>query len=236
MRLRSPEEIIKGVHQLRVFAGKVTVITTEAGAVLVDAGPRGSLKTIASGLEALGLSPESVALVVITHHHPDHAGGLAELVEATAARVAVHSMDAGVVSGKEPNPGSLNNPLLAKVTRPLMPLLYGPAVEVDYRLEDQDRLPVDPEITVVHTPGHTPGSICLYVASDKLLIAGDALQHKSGTLSPPASPVTQDMELAVESLGRLIQLEVDTICFSHFPPLRGNIRESLQRLVLKKSA
>ena len=193
MRLRSPEEITKDVHQLRVFAGKVTIITTETGAVLVDAGPRGSLRTIASGLEAVGSSLDGVALIVLTHHHPDHSGGLAQLVEATAARVAVHSMDAGVVSGKQPIPAPHRNPLLATVTRPFMPLLHGLAVEVDYDLEDQDRLPVDPEIIVVHTPGHTPGSICLYVASERLLIVGDSLQYRFGKLSPPASSVTQDM-------------------------------------------
>ena len=88
---------------------------------------------------------------------------------------------------------------------------------------------------MVHTPGHTKGSICLEVTSRKVLIVGDALQHKGGRLSLPASAVTLDPEQAVESLKKLLHLDFDVICFSHFPALRRHARESLRELVEAQS-
>jgi glyoxylase-like metal-dependent hydrolase (beta-lactamase superfamily II) len=103
-------------------------------------------------------------------------------------------------------------------------------------LEDGDSLPGAQDITVVHTPGHTAGSICLYVASKKLVIVGDALQYRLRKLGPPASAVTQDPSLALESIAKLMRLDIETICFSHFPPLRRNARDALRRLVEGRAA
>ena len=78
---------------------------------------------------------------------------------------------------------------------------------------------MDRDIRTVHVPGHTPGSICLYLASEGVLIVGDALQYRFRRLSPPAAAVTQDSKQANESLKKLLKLDFDTIVFSHFPPL-----------------
>ena len=53
---------------------------------------------------------------------------------------------------------------------------------------------------------------------------------------PPASSVTQDPDQAVESLQKLMSLDFDTICFSHFPPLKKGARDALQRLIQRKAS
>ena len=233
MKLLKPVRVVLGVYQLRAIGARVTVLFGDDGVVLVDAGGRGSLGLISAGLKALDSSLEKVRLVVITHSHPDHAGGLAKLVETTSTLVAVHRREAGVINGDEPIPPPHRYSLVASLTRPFMGMLYGDPVPVEYLLEDGDNLPTAQEIRTIHTPGHTPGSICLYVASQRMLIGGDALRHRFGRLGSPSPSVTQDPDQAMESLKKLLSLDIETICFSHSSPLRTGAREALQRLVQK---
>ena len=117
------------------------------------------------------------------------------------------------------------------MTKPLIRFFAGKGVPVAYRLGDGDVLPTTEGIRIVHTPGHTPGSMCLYVESKKLLIVGDALQYSRGVLTPPARWVTHDFDLAVASLNKLLDLDFETICFSHFSPMREGAPESLKMLI-----
>ena len=232
MRLGNPIDVAPGVFQIRTIGARVTVLTGGGDVTLVDAGAIGSLGTITSGLRALDLFLEQVTLIVLTHYHPDHSGGLGKLVEATSAKVAVHSAEAEIIRGDEPAPSPHTNPMIARLTGPILgPLLYGTPVKVDYSLEDGQLLPVGEETRVVHTPGHTAGSICLYLTAKKVLIVGDALQYRLRRLRPPAESVTKDSRQARESLRRLVDLDIGTICFSHFSPLRQNPGQALRKLV-----
>ena len=236
MKLGKPIQIAKDMHQIRTVGARVTLIMSGRDAVLVDAGLRGSSNTITAGLKALSVSPDHVSLIVLTHYDPDHSGGLARLAEATSAKVAVHAREASIVSGASPAPSPYRSKVLAAVARPLIAPLYGAPVDVDYLLEDGDRLPVETDIQVLHTPGHTRGSICLYLTATKVLITGDALQYRFRRLSPPAAAVTEDPKQAKESLKKLLLVDFDTLCFGHFPPLRSGARSALERLVDKHKA
>ena len=234
-RLTEPLETGPGLCQLRALGSRVTALFDGDAVVLVDAGGRGSLPLIARGVERLGASIEQVRLIVLTHYHPDHAGGLAGLVDATGARLAVHRSEVGFINGDLPPPNALRWRLLGWPVRPLLPLLYDRPVRVDCLLEDGDTLPFRPDIRVVHTPGHTPGSISLYVQSTGSVIVGDALQHRFRRLGPPAAAVSWDRRQALESLRRLTLFDFESIWFSHFPPLRRNARAALRRLVESKT-
>ncbi len=231
LRIGSPIAVAPGLNQLRAVASRVTVVTAGERALVIDAGARGSVGLVVSGLEALGIQPEQVAVIAITHHHPDHTGGLARLSRATGARVAAHRLDAGVIDGTEPRPDPYRNEFVAGVTRPIVRALYGDAVTVDTSLKDGDLLPFEEEVRVVHIPGHTPGSICLFIPGKGTIVVGDALQFRYGKLGPPAENVTADNRLARESLAKLLPLDFHTICFSHYPPLTTNAHRELDMLV-----
>jgi glyoxylase-like metal-dependent hydrolase (beta-lactamase superfamily II) len=97
-------------------------------------------------------------------------------------------------------------------------------------LADGDQLPVLGGLQVIHTPGHTPGSICLYSPSRRLVIVGDILQRLHGRVTYPNQIFTDDMPLARRSIARLADLDIETILFSHYPALREGARDALKGL------
>lgn len=232
-----PIKVTEGVFQIRALGARVTILVEGDAVLMVDAGSRGSAGPIARGLRSMGLSRYQVERVVITHAHPDHSGGLGKLVSGTDIEVAAHRLDADVIEGIVPPLGPLQGSLLAKVMNPLTSKLMGDPVAVDRRLEDGDVIPFPMDVRAVHLPGHTVGSIAIHIPAKETIIVGDALQYKlAWRLGPPAGWVTRCPNQAMRSLVKLLALDFDAICFSHFPPMRRGSRTALQRLIEAHSA
>jgi hydroxyacylglutathione hydrolase len=127
-------------------------------AVVVD--PGDNIHEILSRLEKHGLT---LRQIVITHAHIDHIGGAAQLKKATGAPVLLNQNDLGMLNMMEIQAGWLGVPT-PEVAPPDASAEDGLAVGLpSLRAE------------VLHTPGHTPGSICLLFAKQDLLLAGDTL-------------------------------------------------------------
>ena len=231
-----PIRIADGLFQVRAIGARVTVLVERDEILLVDAGSPGSRGLIERGIGALGLSAGQVGRVVVTHAHPDHCGGLSGLIKGRAIAVAAHALDADVIEGTAPLPSPVQNMILGRLTRPVYMALMGRPVPVHSRLEDGDSVDFGIEVRVVHLPGHTDGSIALYVPAKRAVIVGDALQYRfARRLGPPARWVTRRPEVALRSLERLLELDFDVICFSHFPPLRENPHEAIRMLIDENS-
>ena len=232
MKLGNPIRVVNGVFQIRALGSRVTALIGDDRALLVDAGMKGSGGLILTGLQELGVDADSVSGVVITHYHPDHAGGVQELVYDRDIDVMAHRLDARILAGAEEQPNPFQHKLVARLTARMIDRVNGPPTPIDTELEDGDVIPFDFPVQVVHTPGHTAGSIALFLPDQKLLIVGDALQYRLGRrLTPPAAAVTQDPEEAMKSLRKLLRLDFHTICFSHFPPFHGGARAALRQMI-----
>ena len=232
MMFDRPIPVADGIFQIRAIGARVTVLVENGEALLVDAGLPGSSAVILRGLKRLGVLPEQLTRVVLTHFHPDHAGGLGQLAAGRQVAVAAHSLEADIIEGKAPLPGVMPDRPLGDMTQPVVARLMGRPVPVELRLEDGDVIPFGAEVRVVHVPGHTEGSIALLLPEKGAVIVGDALQYKlARRLSPPVTLGADRLKQAIRSLEKLAGLDFETICFSHFPLLRREPRHALRRLV-----
>jgi glyoxylase-like metal-dependent hydrolase (beta-lactamase superfamily II) len=89
---------------------------------------------------------------------------------------------------------------------------------IDNVVRDGDVLPYVGGLRVIHTPGHTPGSMSLLLAQSRVLIAGDTIINNKDRLSRPL-PLRADRDESEQSLQKLAQLDFDVCCFGHGPPL-----------------
>jgi hydroxyacylglutathione hydrolase len=145
--------------------------------IIVDTGYPGSAPAIVDKLTENGIDPKTVSLIIITHGHADHFGSAADLKKQTSAPVAVHKLDTETLrKGQDP-------PLhpTGAIGRLLLPLLErrGPAkappVEPDILIEgEMDLKKFGTDGNIIHTPGHTPGSISVVLPSGEVII-GDLI-------------------------------------------------------------
>ncbi|GAA3737080.1 MBL fold metallo-hydrolase [Salinactinospora qingdaonensis] len=137
--------------------------------ILVDAGPAGQEERLLRRLSGAGISPSDVSLIVLTHCHPDHAGGAAELSRRLDVPVAVHANEVEWATTGTSIFHDVIRPFGYVLRRMLSPTF--PAVKPDLVLEEGvDLEEYGVPLRVLHTPGHTTGSVTLL---DRL--SGDAL-------------------------------------------------------------
>jgi glyoxylase-like metal-dependent hydrolase (beta-lactamase superfamily II) len=131
----------------------------------------------------------TLKLIVSTHGHWDHTGANAAVAEHTGAQIAVHPLDAHRLT----NPQPLFAPFEIPPSVPAVELAEGGEIRFG-----------DIRLSVLHTPGHTEGSVCLLSADDGLLFSGDTLFANGwGRVDlPGGSP-----EVMAESIARLADLE-----------------------------
>jgi glyoxylase-like metal-dependent hydrolase (beta-lactamase superfamily II) len=224
-------EIIPKVHLVPGMRGANVYLLVGNTPALVDTGMPGSEEAILNYMGSLGLAAGDLAHIVITHHHVDHVGSLAALKARTAAQVLAHPDDAPFISGEQPQPPA-RGALVRVLFRLMASLMPQPEpAPVDGTVQDGDRLDLLGGATVVHVPGHTPGSIALHFPSERLLICGDVIDHRRNRLGPPPKPFSKDMDQAIASVRHLAELDFDVLCPGHGPPLVGGAGDGVRAMV-----
>lgn len=162
------------------------LVPHESGVLLVDTGPPGSQTALTAGLAHIGAGWGDVTDVVLTHAHFDHTAGLPQVLAlAPAARVWAGAEDIPAVDAGE-------RPVVA--------------------LKDGDHLRT---LTVLTTPGHTPGHLSLLDEAASVLLVGDLAGARDGTLSRAPAVFTADAAAADASLRRVATLDANRVFFSH---------------------
>jgi glyoxylase-like metal-dependent hydrolase (beta-lactamase superfamily II) len=228
--IQSTSEIIPNVYQLTIRGTNVILIVEEK-LTLIDTGLRGSSPQIIGFIHHLGRSPEEISLIILTHKHVDHMGGLAELKQLTSAKVAMHKADISDIENQPSRSGARQKPPLTTLSSPLRSVFSVKSRDADIQLAGGEVLQPLGGLEVVHTPGHTPGSISLFSQRNKLLIVGDALRKRRKTLYLPPKMVSSDLSQAIESVKRMAQLDFNILCFGHGLPLSDGVYAKVQDLI-----
>jgi glyoxylase-like metal-dependent hydrolase (beta-lactamase superfamily II) len=211
-------EVAPDVHQL-MFGGVNVALIAEQELTLVDAGLPGGAPGIVELVRRLGRSVEEISTVIITHNHFDHIAGLPELRRLTDVSVIAHQ--AGLVNGhsEEPYPEGLRRLLRVPFLSPIRRRFVLDSGDVDLQVVGGEVLKPLGGLEVIHTPGHTPGSISLYSPERRLLFIGDALRRHRRKLDMPARMVSTDLVEAVESVRKLALLDFEVLVPGHGRPL-----------------
>ena len=127
-------EIIPHVYQLTIRGANIILIAEEE-LTLVDTGHHGSSAQIVDFIHSLGRSPEEISLIILTHNHRDHMGGLAELRKLTRAKIAIHKADISDTGGQPPHPRVIQKTLRVPRFSALRSVFSGRTGEVDIQLE-----------------------------------------------------------------------------------------------------
>ena len=195
------------------------LIETETGLFLVDAGFLGTGSLVHRAIRAIGRRPEDLRLVLITHPHLDHFGGLAELRDWSAFQIGAHPDAAQAVAsgGKEFSPGRTPfTKWVAWLARTSLPHLTFRGAGPVIGLEDGESLhDMGLPGRVLHTPGHTRSCISL-VLDDCTAITGDLVQGVNPVTRRPATPtMAWDPSAALDSWRTLLAAGVERILPAH---------------------
>jgi glyoxylase-like metal-dependent hydrolase (beta-lactamase superfamily II) len=185
----------------------VYLVDAENELVLIDAGVGYGIGKIEDNIRTLGFEPAQIWHIIATHCHIDHIGGLAAWKERYGSKIIAHDLDRAGIEGE-------NNELTAAS---MYGVDYRP-VKVDELLRsEKEKLSLgDLEFNFLHMPGHTPGSICVYIdTKDGRVLFG---QDIHGPFSPAWG---SDLNQWRISMKKLLALHADVLCEGHSGVYRG---------------
>jgi len=221
-------EITAGIHKVERIRGANVFLVLDSGgsAAVVDSGMPGNEGRIVEYARSVGVNARMLEYIVLTHSDIDHSGSTARLKQITGAKVAIHQADAPRVAGEKK----------LKDVKGGMGVLFGimgkfmrfTPVKPDILLKDSDKIL---DMTVIHTPGHTDGSVCLY-RENQAMFVGDALRTDSDS-SPrlPPGAMTLNMEQAKESVKKISTYQYSFLFPGHGPPMVRNASQVMKAFV-----
>ncbi|WXG41374.1 MAG: MBL fold metallo-hydrolase [Candidatus Freyarchaeum deiterrae] len=183
------------------WASNVYVVGKEDLA-LIDSGLNGDFESyIIPQIKSLGLQPNRINKLVITHFHPDHIGGAPEVVNFCAPQIMVHEIEAQYIEERM-------------------------GLEVQVKLKDGDVIQLgNMNFQVIHTPGHSPGAICLYNSENKVLFSGDTVFSYGIGRTDISGGDTSTLK---KSIKKLTELDVQILLPGHDVPVLGNANENIK--------
>jgi len=229
-QVASGVQLIQGLHGANVY-----VLDGSDGPTLVDAGLAGDVDHVLAQLRQAGCEPSQVRTIVLTHAHGDHVGGAAALARRANAQVVAHRDDVPYIEQTRPLPAtSLLRRLINWLTHRL--LFRVSPCRVDRPVEEGDVIEPLGGLKVIHTPGHTPGSMALYQPERQILFCGDALFNANPMtgrpqLQLPIPLFTLDAAQARQSVANLADLSLKVLCCGHGEPILEGAQDRISAVL-----
>ncbi|MFF0828132.1 MBL fold metallo-hydrolase [Brevibacillus sp. NPDC003359] len=209
--------------------------------ILVDCGYPDFLPLLQEAAHKQQLTFDALTKVIVSHHDMDHMGSLAALKHAYPhLEIIAYESDAPYIAGQkkslrlEQAESTLDHLPSGEKQQAEQFILFLQSIEpasVDRTVTNHEQLPWCGGIEIIHTPGHMPGHISLYLIASRTLIAGDAVVIENGRLEIPNPAYTMDMEQAIRSVRRLVDYDIKQLICYHGGLFQGDIKQALRELI-----
>jgi glyoxylase-like metal-dependent hydrolase (beta-lactamase superfamily II) len=193
---------------------------------IIDAGMPGNAFKILNQISEMGISPEKIKYIILTHSDIDHMGSVADLKIATGALVAIHEIEVPYLLGEKKKK-------LKGIIGGLIVLIFGILIKF---IKPQNIVPdiILKEgafiggLKVIYTPGHTDGSIALYDA-ETVLFSGDAIiTDKHSNIIGFNKIATSDTLEAAKTINKIKNLKFKVLLPGHGSPVLKNASDKLK--------
>jgi glyoxylase-like metal-dependent hydrolase (beta-lactamase superfamily II) len=224
-----------GIYTIRGVMGVChLLVDAEHNAVLLDTGLAGEPWLIRWRLARLGLKPDAVKAILLTHGHLDHAGNLAWAKAWCGAPIYAHPAEQPHIDGTYAYTGV--NSWCGRMERAGRALLrVGRPAAIDVPLSDGDELPFWGGLQVVHLPGHTLGHCGFYSKTHDLLLSGDLFASYFFNVHLPPPILNSAPELIPASLDKARRLNPRLMVPQHYDVLDGALhRRRFDQLLAKR--
>jgi glyoxylase-like metal-dependent hydrolase (beta-lactamase superfamily II) len=195
----------------------------DRGTVLVDGGLPNKGKRIIKMIKKAGIDPKELGLIFLTHGHWDHIASVHTVKKETGCEIAInHREKEWVEKGLTPlpPPASAWGHVFGFMVKMYIPFVKIPGTPVDVVLDDSDFSlePFGIDGTVIHTPGHTSGSMSLLLKTGEAFVGDAAASGFPLRLKPDLPTFAHDMEGAKRSLRLLIERGAKVMYPAHGGP------------------
>jgi len=216
------------IHAIPLGIDNVYVVK-DKGAVIIDSGVPKKGKAFIKALEKVGIKPDEIQLIILTHGHWDHIGSTAEIKEMTGAKVVMHKNEKHwLEESLKPMPpgvttwGKISTKLFSWT---IVPFVHIQPTEVDIVLENEEFSLEEYGISgkVVYTPGHSSGSVTVMLETGEAFVGDMAMNKFPLRLSPGMPIYAENWQVLVDSWKTLLDAGVKTVYPSHGGPFSADI-------------
>jgi glyoxylase-like metal-dependent hydrolase (beta-lactamase superfamily II) len=208
-------------YSIRGIMGCCFLLEDGDNSVMIDTGLFGEPIFIRQLVRKLGLSPQSIKTILLTHGHLDHAGNLAWLKQWTGAKVFAHPAEQKHIDGTYPYQGVSHwCGWLEAAGRKVFN--YKPAM-IDGFLADGQMLPLWGGLQVIHLPGHTAGHCGFFSKKFNLLFSGDMFASYFFIVHKPPAILNSVPEQLAASAEKIRRLKPHLVVPCHFDILNGEL-------------
>ena len=223
-------ELAPHLHRIGNDIVAAYFVVTPEGITLIDAGLPGHWRDLQRELALVGKSVTDIKGVVLTHGDSDHVGFAERLRRERGVPVYVHAADADRAKGGDKPKLAMGPMRIGATTGFFAYALRKGGVRTHHlsevvEVEDGQVLPLPGAPVVIGMPGHSPGSIAVFVPSVRAVFVGDALTTRhvlTGRAGLQPAPFTDEPAVALDSLERLAGLDAEWILPGHGTPWRGS--------------
>ena len=230
-------EIAKGLHRIGSDIVNSYLVVDGGGVTIIDAGLPKYWRLLDAELASMGKTLDDVRALVLTHGDTDHIGFAAQLYREKGIAAYIHEADVDRARLKVKKPNSGWGPIKVGALAGFLwysarngGLRIPPAADLQ-TFADGDVLDVPGSPRIIHTPGHTPGSVSVHVPTVDALFLGDTMTTRNvltGVTGPKPAPFTLEPKQALESLDRIEAVDATWVLPGHGPAWDGGVPKAVQ--------